>query len=95
MGCLSTERRTVAIVNRKVTRIGNSLGVAMTEALKRIGLDYGDEVEIEVRDEAGEIVIRKAKLRVSLSVGFDPRFFEALQWTMERYRATLEGLKKR
>lgn len=80
-------------MNRKVTRIGNSLGVAMTEALKRIGLDYGDEVEIEVREEAGEIVIRKAKPRVP--EGFDPRFFEALQWTMERYRATLEGLKKR
>lgn len=82
-------------VKRRVTRIGNSLGISMTEALKRIGLDFGDEVDIEVREDVGEIVIRKAKQQVPVPEGFDPRFFETLQRNIEKYRETLEGLKNR
>ncbi|TCS76597.1 AbrB/MazE/SpoVT family DNA-binding domain-containing protein [Effusibacillus lacus] len=79
-------------MNRKVTRIGNSLGVAITDALKQVGLGLGDDVDIVVRKEQGEIVIRK---RVTVPEGFDPRFFDILTKNMEEYRETIEGLKDR
>lgn len=80
-------------MNRKVTRIGNSLGVTITpDALKKVGLELGDEVDVMVRSEQGEIVIRK---RVTLPEGFDPRFFDILNKNMEEYRETIEGLKDR
>jgi len=82
-------------MNRKITRIGNSLGLLATEAFRTVGLDCGDEVDIQVRKEVGEIVIRKAQPKISIPEGLDPRFFETLERNIKRYRATLEGLKNR
>jgi antitoxin MazE len=87
MGALSMER--------KVTRIGNSLGVTMTEALKKLGIEYGDEVKIEIKEDTGEIVIRKKRQHVEIPEGVDPNFFESLTKGMNEYDKTLKGLKDR
>lgn len=81
-------------MERKVTKIGNSLGVTMTDALKKIGIGFGDMVEINVHEKQGEIVIKKSQ-RVSLPEGISPDFLETLQTVMTEYDETLKGLKDR
>lgn len=81
-------------MERKVTKFGNSLGITMTEALKQIGLELGDIVQIDVRSADGEIIIKKAN-KVSLPTGISPEFLETLAQVMEQYDETLKGLKDR
>ncbi|MFC4768500.1 AbrB family transcriptional regulator [Effusibacillus consociatus] len=82
------------MMERKVTKIGNSLGVTMTEALKKIGVDSGDIVSIDIREEAGEIVIKKSE-RMALPKGVTREFLETLHAVMNEYDETLKGLKDR
>lgn len=84
--------RVTTEVERKVTRIGNSLGVTMTDALKQLGINNGDTVNIDVRDS--EIVVRKSQ-RVTLPQGISPDFFDTLNSVMDKYHETLKGLKDR
>lgn len=80
-------------IYRKVTRIGNSLGVTFTKnALQKLHLDLGDDLEIIVNENEGEIVLRKL---VPIPQGIDPKFFETLKANVEQYRQTIEGLKDR
>ncbi|WAH44987.1 AbrB family transcriptional regulator (plasmid) [Alicyclobacillus fastidiosus] len=80
-------------VHRKVTKIGNSLGVTFNkELLNKINVGFGDELEITVNENEGEIVLRKS---VAVPQGIDPRFFEVLQKNVNQYRNTIEGLKDR
>ncbi|KLU60997.1 hypothetical protein CEB3_c25670 [Peptococcaceae bacterium CEB3] len=79
-------------MERKVTKIGNSLGVTMTDALKQLGLKNGDTVTVDVRDD--EIVIRKSQY-VPLPEGIGPDFFDVLNSVMDQYHETLQGLKDR
>ena len=88
MGAVQMKR-----VHRKVTKIGNSLGVTFNkELLNRINVDLGDDLEIIVNENEGEIVLRKSP---TVPQGLDPRFFEVLQANVEQYRKTIEGLKDR
>lgn len=80
-------------MKRLVRRMGGSLGIPMTKLFKVIGVNEGDEVDIEVREDAGEIVIRKAPQRIPVPEGFDPRFFEMLSRNVEKYREALEGMR--
>lgn len=80
-------------IYRKITRIGNSLGVTITkEVLQKLHLAWGDDVEIFVNEKMGEMTLRKA---VSAPEGFDPKFFETLAANVEHYRQTINGLKDR
>lgn len=81
-------------MERKVTKFGNSLGITMTEALKQVGLDLGDTVQIEVNQASGEIVIKKAN-KVSLPDGISPDFLDSLTEVIHEYDQTLKGLKDR
>ncbi|WP_282938951.1 hypothetical protein [Paenibacillus sp. RC67] len=45
-------------MERKVSKFGNSLGITMTDALRQIGLEAGDSVQVDVREKDGEIVIK-------------------------------------
>lgn len=81
-------------MERKVTKFGNSLGITMTEALKQIGLELGDTVHIDVKENDGEIIIRKAN-KVSLPAGISPDFIDTLTQVMKQYDETLKGLKDR
>lgn len=84
----------VALMERKVTKFGNSLGITMTDALKQIGLDQGDNVSIDVSPETGEIIIKKST-RVSLPKGISADFLDTLTKVIEEYDQTLQGLKDR
>lgn len=86
---MSVERKEV---ERKVTKIGNSLGVTMTEALKCLGINSGDSVKISVRGE--EIVIKKCQ-NITLPEGISSDFFDTLNSVMDEYDETLNGLRDR
>jgi len=81
-------------MERKVTKFGNSLGITMTEALKQIGLEVGDTVSIDVKEENGEIIIRRAR-KVQLPAGISSDFLDTLSQVMEDYDDTLKNLKDR
>lgn len=81
-------------MERKVAKFGNSLGITMTDALKQIGLEVGDTVKIDVRENDGEIVIKKVN-KVALPTGISPDFLDTLSQVMEEYDETLKGLKDR
>ena len=45
-------------IERKVTKIGNSIGITLPpELLRQVGLSQGDDVQIEVKN--GKIILRK------------------------------------
>ncbi|MBN3523949.1 AbrB/MazE/SpoVT family DNA-binding domain-containing protein [Paenibacillus apiarius] len=47
-------------MRRKLLRIGNSFGLILTkDILSKLKAEYGDLFEMEVREQTGEIVIRK------------------------------------
>lgn len=81
----------VAEMERKITRIGNSLGVTFPgEVLKKVNISRGDVVTIDVRD--GEIILRKSR-KITLPQGISPDFFDILNETMEEYDETIKGLR--
>ncbi|MCM3760237.1 AbrB/MazE/SpoVT family DNA-binding domain-containing protein [Halalkalibacter oceani] len=80
-------------LERKITKIGNSLGVTFpAELLKRLGVAHGDDVFIEEQD--GAIVIRKSK-KVQLPKGVSDDFFDILDKNMKQYDETIKGLVDR
>ncbi len=80
-------------MERKVTKIGNSLGVTFpAELLKRLGVVHGDDVFIEEQD--GAIVIRKSQ-KVQLPKGVSDDFFDILDKNMKQYDETIKGLVDR
>ncbi|MDQ1911399.1 AbrB family transcriptional regulator [Paenibacillus sp. GD4] len=81
-------------MERKVSKFGNSLGITMTDALKQLGLEAGDSVQIDVRASDGEIVIKKLT-KVNLPTGLSPDFLETLDQVIHEYDDTLKGLKDR
>lgn len=81
-------------MERKVTKFGNSLGITMTDALKQIGLDLGDTVQIDVHPLSGEIVIKKSN-KVTLPAGISEDFMDCLSEVIHEYDQTLKGLKDR
>ncbi|OGO81285.1 MAG: AbrB family transcriptional regulator [Clostridiales bacterium GWC2_40_7] len=81
----------VSEMERKVTRIGNSLGVTFpNEVLKKVNIAQGDVVTIDVKD--GEIVLRKSR-KINLPQGISPDFFDILNETMTEYGDTIKGLR--
>lgn len=81
-------------MERKVLKLGNSLGITMTDALKQIGLDVGDSVQIDVSEKNGESIIKKLN-KVSLPTGISDDFLDTLNQVMQDYDETLKGLKDR
>jgi antitoxin MazE len=80
-------------VERKVTKIGNSLGVTFpAEVLKHLGVTQGDEVSFEFAD--GQITIKK-KVNVSLPKGIDEEFLEQMNDMINEYDETFKGLVNR
>ncbi|ODP30237.1 hypothetical protein PTI45_00307 [Paenibacillus nuruki] len=81
-------------LERKVSKFGNSLGLTMTEAFKQIGLEAGDKVEVSIKENSEEIVIKKVK-KVDLPAGISPDFLDTLSQVMGQYDTTLKELKDR
>lgn len=58
----------------KITKMGNSLGVTIPkEALERLGLSQGDEVEVRARGSILEVVpvVKRLKLRPFVQAAYE------------------------
>lgn len=78
---------------RKVTKIGNSLGITLPiELLKQVGLEQGDDVQVEVKD--GKIVLRK-KEQIVLPEGVDEEFMNILNNVINEHDKAFKGLVNR
>ncbi|WP_163970406.1 AbrB/MazE/SpoVT family DNA-binding domain-containing protein [Oceanobacillus halotolerans] len=78
---------------RKVTKIGNSLGITLpTELLKQVGLAQGDDVQVEVKE--GKIVLRK-KEQITLPEGVDAEFMDTLNDVIKEHDEAFKGLVDR
>ena len=78
-------------MERKVTKIGNSLGVTIpADVLKKIDVVQGDEITLDLRE--GEIILRKSR-KIHLPNGISSDFFEILSQTMDQFDETIKGLR--
>lgn len=79
--------------DRKVLKIGNSLGVTFPSGfLQKLDIHQGDEVQMELEDN--QIVIKKSN-KVNLPKGVSKDFFDVLNETLEEYNETIKGLVDR
>ncbi|EGL81741.1 SpoVT/AbrB domain-containing protein [Caldalkalibacillus thermarum TA2.A1] len=76
---------------RKVTQMGNSLGVGLPKAITdAFNIKRGDELEFEVKD--GQIMITK---KVKWEDQVDAEMLEMLAETFEEHHEVLKRLKDR
>lgn len=79
-------------MRRKICTIGNSRGVSLPiEALEKLKLAVGSEVEIELDEEHGRIVIEPVK-QVDYAEGVDAEFACQVSDFIEQYRPALKKL---
>lgn len=77
---------------RRIIQAGNSLAVTLpSDALDRLQLGLGSEVDVELDAETQSIRITPAEPIVSIDPDFDAR----LRAFIERYRPALESLAQR
>jgi antitoxin component of MazEF toxin-antitoxin module len=73
----------------KITQIGSNLGVTIPlDILKEVNLYLGDSVIISVQNDASIMIRKKVTPK-----GVNPKFNEALNRTLDRYKETLQSLK--
>lgn len=81
------------IQTRKITQVGNSLGMTLSsEMLDCLKVTKGEDIQVEMKE--GELVIKKIK-QVEYPTGISEDFFDILNETVEEYDATLKELKDR
>ncbi|GIN69911.1 hypothetical protein J14TS2_03860 [Bacillus sp. J14TS2] len=83
-------------VERKITKIGNSLGVTLPpEVLKHLKAQQGDGIKFEF-EEDGSVSVKKSKdLNVDVLTDIDQDFLDGLQDLFENYDDTLRNLANR
>ena len=75
---------------RKIFKTGNSLVVSLpSEAKDRLGIQPGSEVEVEINEKEGVLVIRPVKQRAT---GITPEFARLVDEFIDEYRDVLEAL---
>jgi antitoxin MazE len=80
-------------IERKIIKIGNSLGVTIpNDFLEIANISLGDEVVIDYVDN--EIILKKSE-RIQKPEGLSDDFFKILNKTMKNYKKTIEGLVER
>lgn len=79
-------------MRRKICAIGNSRGVSLpVEALDKLKLAVGSEVEIVIDEEHGRIVIEPVR-RSEIPEGIDAEFAGQVNDFIEQYRPALKKL---
>lgn len=79
-------------MRRKICAIGNSKGVSLpVEALAKLKLVVGSEVDILVDEKEGRIIIEPVKM-VDLSQGVDAEFASQVNDFIKQYRPALKKL---
>ncbi len=81
-------------MKRKITAIGNSQGVLIPkEYLNRLGLQKGSEVEIQIDETNGRIMIYAVAEELR-DQGITPEFAREVREFIEEYRPALKNLAK-
>ena len=79
---------------RKVGKQGGSLSVGIpAELTRKLNLSKGDEVEMAMNKDDGEIVIRKKKRELPDGIGGE--FLDSLNRMLNKYDNALRNLKDR
>lgn len=93
VGGITMTLTVVKAVERKVTKIGNSLGVTFPpEVLEHLGVGQGDEVRFDLED--GHVIIKK-KANLKLPKGIDEEFLNQMNDMINEYDKTFKGLVDR
>lgn len=81
-------------MKRKITRIGNSLGVTLPqEVLNHIGVKQGDEISFKLENN-GNVTIKK-QINYDELEEIDQDFLDGIKDLFERYDHTLRNLSDR
>ena len=84
----------MATVKKRITQIGNSLGLTLpNDLLKALNIKKGDEVLVEL--VGNQIVIKKIPKMIPLPEGVPEDFFDILEEEMEAHHEALKGLVNR
>ncbi len=79
-------------MSRKIYRTGNSLVVTLPkDALDQLRMREGSEVEVQVNEEQGVLIISPAEDSL---VGVDDAFASQVDHFIEEYRVALEELAR-
>lgn len=79
-------------MSRKIYRTGNSLVVTLPkDALDQLRMREGSEVEVQVNEEQGVLIISQAEGSL---VGVDDAFASQVDHFIEEYRVALEELAR-
>ena len=79
-------------MSRKIYRTGNSLVVTLPkDALDQLRMREGSEVEVQVNEEQGVLIISPAEGSL---VGVDDAFASQVDHFIEEYRVALEELAR-
>lgn len=85
--------RSMEQIERKVTKIGNSIGITLPpEVLRQVGIARGDDVQVEVKD--GKIILQK-KEHLQLPDGVDAEFMGILNDVVKEHDKAFKGLVDR
>lgn len=83
-------------VERKITRIGNSLGVTLPQdVLNHLKVKQGDEIKFKLEDDGRVSVQKFTPLNVDVLKDIDQDFLDGLQDLFENYDDTLRNLADR
>lgn len=79
---------------RKVFKTGNSIVVSLPKsALEQLGVEEGQDVQVELDEENRQIVIRPVELPIADII--DEVFARQVTEFIEKYRPALEALAKK
>lgn len=84
-------------MERKVTKVGNSLGITLPpEVLKHANIAQGDEIKFTLNND-GSVIFKKLKQLNTevLEDSIDQDFLDGLKDLFENYDNTLRGLADR
>ncbi|PAD92339.1 AbrB/MazE/SpoVT family DNA-binding domain-containing protein [Shouchella clausii] len=86
----------VTNVERKITRIGNSLGITLPqEVLDHLQVKQGDEIQLRLEKDGTVSFKRQKKLNYDVLEGIDQEFLDGMQDLFDNYDQTLKNLVDR
>ncbi|HHY73787.1 MAG TPA: AbrB/MazE/SpoVT family DNA-binding domain-containing protein [Bacillus bacterium] len=83
-------------VERKVTKIGNSLGITLPqEILEHLKVKQGDEIQFQLEENGRVSFKKKQHLNLEALDGIDQDFLDGIKDLFDNYDQTLRNLVNR
>lgn len=83
-------------VGRKVTKIGNSLGITLPqEILEHLKVKQGDEIQFQLEENGRVSFKKKQHLNLEALDGIDQDFLDGIKDLFDNYDQTLRNLVNR